>query len=250
MKIDHLVLAVDTQYQKDGKIFKAIRNAGFPCRQESGKRTKGYRTSSLYIGDEYIQLVRLLMPSGSSWKKDWVEAYNKGHRGLFCLLFETSDIESEYARLSTLNVPVTRPEPMKIKKFLGMFSRTLPWRNSFVFRFSGVPLQIGFIEYKNAKAHNILRKRRMPNSRIHSVEGIEDISIKGSFSDGDLWILTQVFPDARDTSEGLVVTLEGNQHLVCEKGPDYLVSVRTDCTEGQWRGKEVVIENVTVKNGK
>ena len=35
---------------------------------------------------------------GGGWKPEWVEKYNKGHRGLICLMQDVDDLDEIYRR--------------------------------------------------------------------------------------------------------------------------------------------------------
>lgn len=244
MKIDHLVLNISKKYQQDSKEIKAIEEAGFPYKPDMGMRSKNFKVSNIWIGNEYLELVRLLQPSGGTWKKEWVDAYNLGHRGLMCLMLDTDNLDLEYKRLSSLYVPVTKPETVRYKWFLNLLSRTMPWRNSYIPVFFGVPMQIGFQEMKDTSQ----RGPMTPNSRENSIKGIKKVLIEGAFTEGDLKMISQIFPEGSQETEGFTVKLESNQTLVFRYNKEYHVTVVTDCKNADFEKKTVAFENVTIKN--
>jgi hypothetical protein len=244
MKIDHLVLNVSRKYQQDSKEIKVIQGAGFPYAPDKGTRTKGCKITNIWIGNEYLKLGRLLLPSGGHWKKEWVDAYNLGQRGLICLMLDTDNLDSEYNRLASLYVPVTKPEIVRYKWFLNLLSKTMPWRNSYIPLFFGVPLQLGFQEMKDIS----LRSTMEPNSRVNSIKGIKKIVMEGPFTEGDLKMLPLIFPDSKQESEGFTAKLENNQTLVFKVSKEYEVKVYTDCNLDTYRDKTIRIENVTIIN--
>ncbi|MGE7919060.1 hypothetical protein ACQKM9_08925 [Viridibacillus sp. NPDC093762] len=60
MKIDHLVLNVDSKYHVEGEQVNAIRSIGLPYKPKKGKGTKGFKVSNIWIGKEYFEMVNLL----------------------------------------------------------------------------------------------------------------------------------------------------------------------------------------------
>ncbi|WP_406242438.1 hypothetical protein ACF3M2_19685 [Tissierella carlieri] len=99
LRIDHLVINIDEKYQIDNDTINSIRNSGYPYEPKWGKGTKGFKASNIWIGQEYFEMIRLLKKDGGGWRKEWVEKYNKGHRGLICIIFETNDLDKDYHRL-------------------------------------------------------------------------------------------------------------------------------------------------------
>lgn len=77
--LDHLVINVDEAYQRNPRIIEQIMNAGLPYKPNWGKGTKGFKASKIWIGNEYLEMVNILMPDGGGWKKEWVKLYNQGH---------------------------------------------------------------------------------------------------------------------------------------------------------------------------
>ena len=49
MKIDHLVINVNQEYQLNNNIIDEIRRSGFPYEPKWGKGTKGFKATNLWI---------------------------------------------------------------------------------------------------------------------------------------------------------------------------------------------------------
>jgi hypothetical protein len=245
MKIDHLVLNVGKSFQQDRKEIKSIREAGFPYLPSSGLRTKGVRVTELLVGTEYLELVRFTLPSGGPYRKEWGDAYGKGHRGLIGLLLQTDDLDRTYADLSSRYVPVTRPEKVQYKWFFDLLPKTVPWRVSYIPLLFGFPLQIGILERK----HPHVMDPRKPNSIEHGIKGIREVTVQGPFTDGDLKLLPHLFPSTIEKNGSLVALLDGDQRLVFEKRAEVRTSVRTQCKDASLQDSSVAIENVTLFAG-
>ena len=100
MKIDHLVVNVDEKYHNDNNIIKSIRENNFPHEPKWGKGTKGFKVSNLWIGNEYLEMIRILKENGGGWIQEWITKYNYGHRGMICLMLNVADIDITYQALT------------------------------------------------------------------------------------------------------------------------------------------------------
>ena len=99
LRIDHLVVNIDKKYQTDELEIQSIRNTGLPYEPKWGKGTKGFKASNIWIGNEYLEMINLLKKDGGGWKPEWVEEYNKGHRGLICLMLDVVDVDKIYEEM-------------------------------------------------------------------------------------------------------------------------------------------------------
>ena len=99
LRIDHLVVNIDKKYQTDEIAIQSIRDTGVPYEPKWGKGTKGFKASNIWIGNEYLEMIYLLKKDGGGWKPEWVEKYNKGHRGLICLMLDVDDLDKIYEEM-------------------------------------------------------------------------------------------------------------------------------------------------------
>jgi hypothetical protein len=114
--------------------------------------------------------------------------------------------------------------------------------------FSGVPFQIGYQQIKNQKTKNSMKSHMTPNSRDNAIQGIKKVVVEGAFTEGDLWRLNQLFPQAEESEGTLSVTLEKEETLLFKLANEYRVTVHTDCNQEKFKDKSLSIENVTIKN--
>ena len=148
-KFDHFVVNVDRKYQKDKAVINNVIKSGFPYEPSWGKGTRGFKASNLWIGNEYFEMINLLKEDGGGWKKDWVDLYNEGHRGLICIMLDVDNINEVYENFKSKNISITNPEYLKFKWLFNLLTRTMPWQNSYIKFFEGIPLQIGFQQMKD-----------------------------------------------------------------------------------------------------
>ncbi len=229
MKIDHIVLNIDEKYQTDNSIIKEIKKTGLLYKSENGKGTSGFKASNIWIGNEYFEMINILKPDGGGWVPEWTNLYNKGHRGMICLMLDVDNIENLYENIMKKGIEITEPKWLEIKPFLNLFTKRMPWRNSYLSFFSEVPFQIGFQQLKDEKTRSYMNKRMNPNSRENGIKGISEITIFGRFNDYDFDLINKVF-EYRAEEEGnrINILLDSNQKLIFEKSDTYNVTLRTE----------------------
>lgn len=247
-KFDHFVLNVGGSYQKDQDVINNMPEAGFPYNPALGKSTKGFKVSNLWIGDEYLEMVHLLNPEGGGWKKDWIEFFNSGHRGVICIMLQTLDIDKLYSKLYEKNILITSPESLKFKFFFNLFTKTMPWKNSYISFFEGIPLQIGFQQIKDEHTRNHIKKYMKPNSSENDILGIKKVLVRGPLTSDDFFLIKSVFDEHIISFSPLTIALDNNQILTFEKSPIYEVNLFTHCENKLYLNKFVSIENLTLHN--
>ena len=184
-KFDHFVVNVDRKYQKDKAVINNVIKSGFPYEPSWGKGTRGFKASNLWIGNEYFEMINLLKEDGGGWKKDWVDLYNEGHRGLICIMLDVDNINEVYENFKSKNISITNPEYLKFKWLFNLLTRTMPWQNSYIKFFEGIPLQIGFQQMKDDEARNFMKQYMVPNSYENGINGIDKVIVKGALTSND-----------------------------------------------------------------
>ena len=244
MRIDHLVVNVDQKYQKDKNEIQSIRNQMLPYEPKWGKGTSGFKASNIWIGNEYFEMIHLLKRDGGGWKSEWVEKFNEGHRGLICLMLDVEDLDNIYEEMMHHSIPITEPQYLQFKWGFGLFTRTMPWRNSYFPFFEGVPLQIGLQQMKDEKSVEFMRQYMVPNARENGIDGIEEIKVTGTFTESDFQLINTIFKRKEPIENGVVVYLNHNQKLLFESGDEYKVDIKT--SSNNVKHSEVTIENISI----
>lgn len=248
MKIDHLIINVNDEYQLDNKTIEEIRKNGFPYVPKWGKGTKGFKASNLWIGNEYFEMIRLLRQDGGGWKAEWVTHYNNGHRGLICLMIDVDNLDVEYQRILNKGIYITEPKYLQFKWFFNLLTKTMPWRNSYINFLKGVPMQIGFQQMKDKKSLDFMRGYMVPNSKDNGINGINKVVINGTFIKEDFELIQKIFEVVEKNDDAIVVALSNNQQLIFQKSNSFSVEVYTYGNNENLYGSKIKIENVQVFN--
>lgn len=242
MKIDHFIVNVDEKYQNDNNIIENIRK-NFPYEPKWGKGTKGFKVSNLWIGNEYLEMVRIRKENGGGWVKEWTLKYNQGHRGMICLMLDVEDIDLVHQSLKDNGIQVTSPEWLEFKWFFNIFTRRMPWRNCYIPFFENVPFQIGFQEMKDDKSRDFMDQYMVPNSKDKGIDGIYHVVIKGQFSDKDFHNIISVFGEkAYKEKNSIKVEINKRQTIEFTYATSYQVQLFTNKDNGNC----IIIENMTI----
>lgn len=247
LKLDHFVINIDRKYQTDNRIIEKIRKVGFPYEPKWGKGTKGFKASNIWVGNEYFEMINLLKPNGGGWKKDWVEQYNNGHRGLICLMIDTDDINSLYEKMRSKDISITKPQYLQFKWFFNLFTRTMPWKNSYLNFFEGAPLQIGFQQMKDDKARDFMRQYMVPNSKDNGITEIQEVIIKANFTKTDIELLHKIFEVEANNNNRIEVELSNGGRVIFKKAQDYNVIVKAHTENQNFIGNALKIENIDIE---
>ncbi|MBD8035101.1 hypothetical protein H9635_00020 [Solibacillus sp. A46] len=246
MKLDHLVINVAANYQQESEEVQQIKKAGLPYNIKKGKGTKGFKATNIWTGNEYFELITIKNNDGGGWKPEWVHAYNSGHRGLICLMIDVNNIDAHVQRFQKEGIFISNPERIKIEFFFKLFSKTMPWQNSFLNFFEKIPLQIGFQQMDSEKIRKGFEKYMVPNSKENNISGIAKIHISGDFTISDYQMLRTVFEKTIDNENQLIVQLENSQEIIFEKAKDYSVKALLKNDNSSFSRKTCEIENILI----
>ena len=248
MKIDHLVVNVDGFVQEDQAFIKKVHSLGLPYEPKWGKGTRGFKVSNIWIGDEYFELVKIKSKDGGGWVESWTEDYHSGHRGLIGFALEVDDIEATYQKLIKQNVQVSMPEPLKFKWFFKLLSKTMPWKNSYLPMFEGIPFQFFLQQLNDEKSKAFMQQYMVPNSREMNINGILEVKIYGILTEQDKNIIKVLFQDIEVQDRTITISL-GRQTISFVESKNHSVEVILDCANEAKSTKQLEIGNVLIKNG-
>ncbi|MGE7919061.1 hypothetical protein ACQKM9_08930 [Viridibacillus sp. NPDC093762] len=161
-------------------------------------------------------------------------------------MIDVADLDLLCEDIQTKGISITNPESIKVKFLFNLFSKTLPWQNSYLNFFEGVPLQIGFQQMKNQKTREYMGKYMVPNATENNIEGINRIKISGNFSNNDFELLKKVFDVVLITENSLHVRLQHSQDIIFEKAMEYNVLVSLKRKENKLKEENCWIENTKV----
>lgn len=247
MKIDHLVLNVDRLIQEDTGYIKSVHSIGLPYNPKWGKGTKGFKVSNIWVGKEYFELVQIKREDGGGWINKWTEKYNEGHRGLIGFALEVENIDETYQKLLDRNISVTPPEPLKFRWFFNLLNKTMPWRNSYLPEFKGIPFQFFLQQLNDERSKNYMEQYMVPNSRDNGIEGISEVVIYGQLDDDDKKILFSLFDHYEEREDSLNITL-GTQTIRYIESSTYRVEVKLNCNNQNYSEMNINIHNLQIMN--
>ncbi len=247
VKIDHLVVNVDKYVQEEQSFIEKIQAMGLPYVPKWGKGTKGFKVSNIWIGKEYFEFVTIKTADGGGWVKDWVSQFHAGHRGLIGFALEVDDITATYKQLRNEGILVTAPEPLKFKWFFNLLTRTMPWRNSYLPAFKGVPFQFFLQQLNDEKTKKYMEQYMVPNSLENDIVGISEVTIYGNLTKEDKKIMYALFDRYEEQEKLLTIYLE-NQTIHFREANTYKVEVVLTCNNKEFENKSIQINNLEIKN--
>lgn len=247
VKIDHLVVNVDKEIQEGKEQINSILSIGLPYKPKWGKGTKGFKVSNIWIGKEYFELVQIKTKDGGGWVRDWTSKYVNGHRGLIGFALEVDDIDECYQKLFQHNVNASSPEPLKFRWFFNLLSKTMPWRNSYLPEFEGVPFQFFLQQINDEKSKRYMEQYMIPNSQDHDIKGILEVLIYGALTENDKKIIYALFDDYEESKDLLKINL-GTQTICFINSDHYKIDVILACNNEDFSNKAVNIHNIQIRN--
>lgn len=221
MHLDHFVVHVENDLKPLETLASKISSIGFPFRPKKGKGTAGFKTSNIWVGDQYFEIVRLLKPDGGGWPTEWVERVNGGERGISCIFLQTVDLDSIFDRLQKAGLECSI-EKTKFKVFFGLMTMEMPWRYIKTPSIPGTHVDIGFIQY-DASSWDHYRKYMKPNSREFGVDGIFEAQVNvPSISIANNYLRT-LFPEIEVGERSATVSLNPGKISFLESKTDQAV---------------------------
>lgn len=232
MKIDHLVVNVDGDVQVDPSYIKKVRDFGLPYEPKWGKGTKGFKVSNIWIGNEYLELIKIKAKDGGGWIESWTEDYLDGHRGLIGFALEVDDIDETYSQLIERDIDVSAPEPLQFKWFFNLFTKTMPWRNAYIQPFERMPFQFFLQQLNDEKTKEYMQQYMLPNSRENQINGIAKVVVRGPLTERDRHLIQALFPKVT-MGEGMISIELHRQIILFIESEHHDVEVVLDCENNE-----------------
>lgn len=164
VRLDHFVINIDNDMEKLKDLKKQIEPRGFPFEPTWGKGTKGFKVANIWIGLQYLEMVWLKKKDGGGWKADWVEKYNRGHRGVIAIYLMTDQLDEIREELKRRGIPVSEPERVSFRCFFGLFKKTMPWRSIFTAPIPGTDLEICFGDLDHPEIMEKMKAYMVPSA--------------------------------------------------------------------------------------
>jgi len=256
MRLDHFVVHIDGDQTKLETLKNTIEPMGFPFNPNAGKRTKGFQVANIWIGNQYLELVWLKTKDGGGWRKEWVEKYNRGLRGIFGLCLMTDQLDSLEKELRKRCIDASPPERITFKMLFGLLKKTLPFRLVFTPPIPGTDLQVFFLEMDSQEKYEFMRKYFMkPNARENGITGITEAVVRCPFSKEAWEYIGAIFPDMTGDEQRATYDMgETKLHFVHsdERGLDkrrLKVELLASTIHDDLANQSFEVENVRVTTG-
>jgi hypothetical protein len=245
MRFDHIVLHVDNDIQKLQLLQETINSQGYPFNPAQGKHNKDYWVSTINVGSEYIEIVRILRPDIHSWMPLWANAYEHGQRGAFCIFLDVEDVERTAVALKKAGIQTRGPAVLNYPAFFGLLQAEAPYFIYYLPVFPNSSLQIALMQYKKQGARESYQAGLLPNANENGISGIRRVEIQLPNLAESMDMINKVFPDLYQEKDAWASLLEKTR-LVFSSSPDIETHIRL-CTVTSQRvnlGNAFQIDNV------
>lgn len=244
LRLDHFVVHINNDRKQLKKLKDSIEPLGIPFNPKKGKRTKGFQVSNIWIGDQYFELVWLKRKQ-SDWKKEWVNRYNHGERGIFCLMLLTDDLDALCKSWLDKGIHVQGPERITFS-WLKIFKKKMPFRTLYAPEIPGTAIQIAAIQMDSENYYHLLRTKYMkPNAEKNGMMGIKSAVVSHDFSDEAWEYIHKLFPYTEKKNDTLHYNM-GTTSLSFVRGQSEKTFVTLHVHTRKEIGKSFQIENVQV----
>ncbi len=103
---------------------------------------------------------------------------------------------------------------------------------------------------KDQKSRDFMNQYMYPNSRDNGINKIQKIVVYGNLTENDIQMLSTVFEERTSIQkDSIVLSFDNSQEVLFIQSDEHFVEVYTTCTNSEYAGKNVEIENVNVING-
>ncbi len=251
IRLDHFVVNIDNNESKLEELKKVIEPLGYPFEPKWGKGTKGFKVANIWIGLQYFEMVWLKKIDGGGWKKDWVEKYNNGHRGIIALYLMTDELDKIREGLLNRGVKVSEPERISFRWFFGLLKKSMPWRSIYTDPIPGTDLQICYGEMDNPKMIEKMKQYMVPNADTNEIVGIKEAVVKINSNSEAINYIKKLFPEIKENNNILEYEMDTTK-LTFQLLEEQKVEVQLKATtnNSDLEEKKFKIENIEVINVK
>lgn len=247
MRIDHIVVHINNDAEQLNALSGAINAQGFPFNPETGKRSLEYRVSNINIGNEYIELVRIMRSNASSWMPLWTHQYSSGQRGVFCIFLEVEDVERLAVAIKKAGIRARGPAVLTYPSLLGLYRTETPYFIYYLPNFPDTPLQFAIMQYKKSSLRESSMAGLQPNAEQNGIHGLRKMEIELPNLDESMGMLQKLFPELHTEGEDCFSMLE-KQRIIFRRSADQQAHVCVSAVTSQraYLGKKFQIENLEV----
>lgn len=247
MRIDHIVVHTDHDVEKLNSLSSTINAQGFPFNPEAGRRSLEYRVSNINVGNEYIEVVRLMRSNAPSWMPLWTSEYSSGQRGVFCIFLEVEDVERLAVAIKKSGIRARGPAVLTYPYLLGLFRVETPYFIYYLPNFPDTALQFAIMQYKKPSLRESALASLQPNAEKNGINGVRKLEIELPNLDENTEMLQKLFPALQQENGAWSCMLE-KQRIVFRPSADQQAHVRVSAVASQraYLGKKFQIDNLEV----
>lgn len=242
MQLDHFVIHADPDPQLTVRIGTDCKRAGLEFDPTGDRNFDAFSAHCLYVGLEYLEIIQLIRPAESGWIPQWLERYQRGVRGIYCIFLASQDLAglAEKLRAQGFDAKAERSSFVDVNGTEYPF----PWRHLYMPPIPGTDVELSFIQYDSPRL--ALREIFEPNSDKNGFTGIQSAELSLPMSNEAKTFLKKIFPQTENTNSGLRILLENSE--LCFK-PDRVVSLHltTRGTDHRFSPNSIQIANVKLE---
>lgn len=220
VRLDHLVVHIDADMGFLRRFKRQIEPLGYPFEPTWGKGTKGFKVANVWVGWQYLEMVWLKKPDGGGWRSEWVEKYNRGHRGIIGLFLMTDQLDKMRQQLIDRGLRPSEPERITFRAFFGLLKKTLPWRSVYLEPIPGTDLQICLGEVDGPNVFERIRSYMVPNAADNGIEAIRHATMRHNFSAEAFDYLRTILPQTKVEGDRMICNLDQDTSLLFKRSPD------------------------------
>lgn len=251
LRLDHFVIHIDREPKKMLELKKLMEEYDIPFDLDKGKGTNGFKVANLWIGDQYLEFPFLKRTDGGGWKKEWVNQYNLGKRGIFGLCIYTDSFDEIKQELIERGVELEGPERITYKMFGGLLKKSLPFRTIYTKPIPNSTLQLMFLQMDDQKKFAYTRKYLMkPNTEDVGILAIEQAFVMKDFSKEEWTYIDRIFPNLTGNRNKKTFDMGDTKlHFVQDPHQQLTVELRAKTNNKYYENIEIEIENVRLLIG-
>jgi hypothetical protein len=240
---DHIVVQIDNDQSLLQKLKNSLTPLGIPFEPTWGKGTKEFQASNIWIGRQYLEIVRILNRDGGGWPKSWVDLYFENKRGAVCIFFKVPDIHAVADHLKEAGFPNSTPQRISFKYFFGLFAKTLPWQLIYTPTLPGTNIQLGFISY-DPDPKDRMKTYMVPNADEYGIIDIHSVHLETEAFKECALFLSKIFTPVLNSNESTIIKFSAGSFRLSQAVSGTNVKLFANSKRSSDQGKGFQIENV------
>ena len=125
----------------------------------------------------------------------------------------------------------------------------MPWKNSYLPKFEGIPFQFFLQQLKDEKSKVYMQRYMVPNSREKNINGILEVKIYGPLTEKDISIMKALFQDYEvKIQDKTIIIYLGRQIISFVESEEHSVEVILDSQNEEQSTEQLEIENIIIKS--